>query len=364
MTRVEMARAGSTDEGLLAAPLPSELGEGNHSARAPVVAAKPTPPPPSASPISLADLARSVASEPQPSDAKDFARESLSIAARSRTSSPSLSDIVRPDADRISVPAPTSAPPPVSTLPAPASAPAPVQLVAAPAPERPKRSMMGPVLAAGVALIGMAAAAVIVVRHQKGAEAPVAAATVAAPDLGRAPTPAPAAVDEPKPDLEITSPEALGAADQAPAARGGALAMAPKTAPGKVAPEAKATEPAKPAPVASAPAETDKGKNDDKEAAKMKPAAQPTNVPQEPSLGAAQAAIGQVLGSARACVAGHEAASRATVVFGSDGRVQGVSVSGPAAGTPAEACIRAAMSRARVEPFAKPTFSVGTPIRP
>ncbi|MCC6901635.1 MAG: hypothetical protein IT377_21870, partial [Polyangiaceae bacterium] len=77
-----------------------------------------------------------------------------------------------------------------------------------------------------------------------------------------------------------------------------------------------------------------------------------------------QAAIGSVMGSARACVAGPDEASRATLTFGSDGRVQSVAVSGKAAGTPAEACIKAALGKARVQPFARPSFSVGTTIRP
>jgi hypothetical protein len=71
-----------------------------------------------------------------------------------------------------------------------------------------------------------------------------------------------------------------------------------------------------------------------------------------------------VLGGARACVAGQDAPSSATVTFGSDGRVQSVGVSGPAAGTPAEACIKAALSKARVQPFARPSFTVSTPVRP
>lgn len=83
-----------------------------------------------------------------------------------------------------------------------------------------------------------------------------------------------------------------------------------------------------------------------------------------PSSGAVQAAVGSVLGNARNCVAGDREASRARVIFDSSGAVSAVAVSGPAAGTPAEACIKAALSKARVAPFQKPNYSVDTTIRP
>jgi hypothetical protein len=94
------------------------------------------------------------------------------------------------------------------------------------------------------------------------------------------------------------------------------------------------------------------------------------NSPQEapsdltPSSGAVQAAVGSVLGNARVCVAGDREASRARVVFGSSGSVSQVTVTGPAAGTPAESCIKAALSKARVAPFQKANYSVDTTIRP
>ncbi|HEX2879689.1 MAG TPA: hypothetical protein VHO25_09125, partial [Polyangiaceae bacterium] len=94
------------------------------------------------------------------------------------------------------------------------------------------------------------------------------------------------------------------------------------------------------------------------------------NSPQEapsdltPSSGAVQAAVGSVLGNARSCVAGDREASRARVVFNSSGSVSQVTVTGPAAGTPAESCIKAALSKARVAPFQKANYSVDTTIRP
>lgn len=100
------------------------------------------------------------------------------------------------------------------------------------------------------------------------------------------------------------------------------------------------------------------------EAADLQPAAGlGERPPDRPSGGAANAAIGAVLAGARACVSGQEP-SRATVVFRSDGTVERVLVTGPAVGTPAEACIQAALAGARVEPFARPTFSVAATVRP
>ena len=66
----------------------------------------------------------------------------------------------------------------------------------------------------------------------------------------------------------------------------------------------------------------------------------------------------------KSCVADQDEPSRASLTFGSDGHVRGVTVSGPAAGTPAEACIRTALQKATVAPFSRPTFVVGLTLRP
>lgn len=94
------------------------------------------------------------------------------------------------------------------------------------------------------------------------------------------------------------------------------------------------------------------------------PAARTGGQPERPSIGAAQGAVGSVLGRARSCVAGQFVASKATVVFGSDGRVRDVIVTGPAQNTPAESCIASAMKGARVKPFTDESFSVRTTVRP
>jgi hypothetical protein len=87
------------------------------------------------------------------------------------------------------------------------------------------------------------------------------------------------------------------------------------------------------------------------------------SVPLRPSLGAINGALGTAMPAARACVDADAPISHATVTFNSDGSVGNVSVTGWAAGKPAEACIRAALSKARVPPFAQPTYTVPATIR-
>lgn len=99
----------------------------------------------------------------------------------------------------------------------------------------------------------------------------------------------------------------------------------------------------------------------------QEPASTPTgpkNLPDTPPNGSVSAAIGSVRGAARSCVAGADKDSSATIVFGSNGSVQSVSVGGWAAGKPAAGCIQGAVSGAHVEPFTKPSFPVTMTIRP
>ncbi|MBN2192506.1 MAG: hypothetical protein JW751_06785 [Polyangiaceae bacterium] len=88
------------------------------------------------------------------------------------------------------------------------------------------------------------------------------------------------------------------------------------------------------------------------------------STPLAPTTGEAIAALAPSLSAAKLCVAGHTDPSTAVITFGSDGTVSTVSVSGPAAATPAGSCIEAAFKSARVAPFAKPSFSVSYPVRP
>jgi hypothetical protein len=50
-------------------------------------------------------------------------------------------------------------------------------------------------------------------------------------------------------------------------------------------------------------------------------------------------------------------------VFGSNGTVQSVSVTGAAAGTEVEACIKTALTKAKIQPFAEPSYTANVTIR-
>jgi hypothetical protein len=93
------------------------------------------------------------------------------------------------------------------------------------------------------------------------------------------------------------------------------------------------------------------------------PQVAPGSVPLRPAIGAIRGALGAALPGAQACLGPDDPISHAMVTFQSDGSVQSVTVSGGAAGKPAEACIRAALMKARVPPFASPIFSAPATIR-
>jgi hypothetical protein len=139
------------------------------------------------------------------------------------------------------------------------------------------------------------------------------------------------------------------------------MAAAPKDRTGPVRPSVRAA-PAAPARVAAGTAEPVPLPVGPSEPG-MVMADSRGSLPDHPSTGAVQAAVGTVMGTARACVAGQDAPSRATVSFGSDGRVRSVVVAGPAAGTSAEPCLRNALGGARVQPFARPSYSVNLTVR-
>jgi hypothetical protein len=68
--------------------------------------------------------------------------------------------------------------------------------------------------------------------------------------------------------------------------------------------------------------------------------------------------------AARACLGPDDPVSHAQITFQSLGIVQSVAITGGAAGKPAEACVRAALMRAKVGPFAQPTFTYTVTVRP
>ena len=86
-------------------------------------------------------------------------------------------------------------------------------------------------------------------------------------------------------------------------------------------------------------------------------------VPSYPSLGAIHSALGRALQEAQACVDGDVAISHARVTFTSTGTVQAVTVTGWAAGKPAEDCVRVALTKPRVAPFLQATYVVPVTIR-
>ena len=86
-------------------------------------------------------------------------------------------------------------------------------------------------------------------------------------------------------------------------------------------------------------------------------------VPQKPSQGAVTGALGAVMSGARACLGPDDPVSRASVTFTSTGSVQSVNVTGGAAGKPAEGCIKAALGKAKLTPFAEPTYTANITVR-
>jgi len=384
--RVATTPLGSTPATLLAKPF--EEDETDESA-------------PEAPVTQLAELARSVAQQRSPSDVSGLALESLSVAARLRAQGDTLLERVRsaplrppvapPPAPHAAVgdpspavPAPvretTAAPPSAETAPA-ASGPAPLAA-------RNNRRSAGLLLAAATMVLG-GAALLIVLRQPASSpehERPVEVArpdapTVAPPQAAQeAAAKAPATTPSPAQHAEATELEQAAPADalaaRTPEAQpaGAAEAEAQRPAPAVAPRRAKATPRTSAAPqqkVAlaaqpekAAPSKT-KAPPSEPAATALRPAAATTSgLPQKPPTGAVQAAVGSVLASARACVAGSKSGSNATVVFASSGNVKSVVVTGPAANTPAEACIRSALGRARVEPFAATTFSVNVSVRP
>jgi hypothetical protein len=323
-------------------------------------------------PVSLADLARASVARRGSAEAANIAKESLAVASQSRAQGEQIAQRVQaavsqPEHAQASVRPPAPSARNVSTIP----------------PARPRGGdiLRGPWPGIAIAVVALAASFALYLSRpepqpitivQPAAE-PAAAQRIEAPrsnqPVSNAATPEPAreaALDPsslPALPREAAAPQgdgkSVGTVAKTPAAMP-AAAPAP-AAPGKVAAEKIVLEEEqKPAPktAASAPA----ARPGD---AKLRPAELSSEtMTDRPSAGAAQAAVGAVLGAARTCVAGHPQPSSAQLVFGSDGQVASVTVGGPAAGTPAGACIESALKKARVQPFAASSFSLGVTVRP
>lgn len=270
--------------------------------------------------------------------------------------------------------------------------------------EKKKRGAVIGVVFGVVALGAAAAAGLFMMKSPQNAEAPTAAAVTTAEPAAPAQTAtevanaAPKAVETETAPAEATAAEAETAdapvtvADLAPEAAHAATTttrgkVATHTTKANVAAKqdtatakagaptpAKATEaekelaaipPSGPTNDLGAAMKQEVGGDAPKTPAAATTAAQtPTgNVPQKPSQGAVTGALGAVLPNARACLGPDDPISRASVVFAGAGGVQSVNVTGGAAGKPAEACIKGALMKAKVQPFAEPTYTANITVR-
>jgi len=333
--RISYSTRGSTEASLLASPLPPEADEPS------ALSATATPLTNSGVRTqSLAELARRSVEKKQATE-RQIARESLALAAQQRQH-----------------PLPQDAP----------SAHAPRAVATNPVEHSPLASRQSkPFPKVAWALPAIALAAAVALWFRAPGPEPQADPAIAQPTPGAAVTSAPSAreIARAQPSAMPDSPRGI---DPSMLPEQRALASDSATVAAAPAP-----------PVAAAPSRTTGAKTGakaDRAAASSAdqglppdPALRPADsrggeLPAKPSTGAVQAALGAVMSGARHCVAGDDAPSRAVVVFGSDGRVQQVTVSGSAAGKSSASCIEAQLSRARVQPFAASSFSVNATVRP
>jgi hypothetical protein len=255
----------------------------------------------------------------------------------------------------------------------------PVAVVAA------KKNRTGPIAGVVIAAIGIAAAYAIVQNKRVASTPPAPVVAEARPAAPAVKAPAPA---QPSPGQAPAAPTAQAAAEPesapaAPAPEGrpaepsrGALAAGPAT-PGTAAPSKDAVAGAKGAAapqgkpgdlqdeMARAVGGTNAPKSaDDGETPAPANGSRNQNVPEQPSQGAVASAVNAVRGAAKACVAGADEASTATITFSSSGSVSSVSVSGWAAAHGKTGCVQAALKSANVGPFSKPSFTVPVTVRP
>jgi hypothetical protein len=256
-----------------------------------------------------------------------------------------------------------------------------IPITAAKAPEAKKSN--GVVVGAVIALLGVAAAFGIVQMQSKPApqqpavseikpvvaepkQAPTAAPETPAPSAVAAADPAATATAEPDKDAPKVAATSTGgplpSGIPTVAAKDPAEKLAANTPAAKDAPAGKPGDLQSEMAKAVGAADQPKPKDGTPEPAAANPKA--ANIPEQPSQGSVQAAIGTVMGGAKACVAGADDVSRAQVTFASSGAVSNVSVTGWAAAHGKSGCVQAALKGAKVGPFSKPSFSVGVTIRP
>ena len=277
----------------------------------------------------------------------------------------------------------------------------PPELPAAPRPSKiavvaAKKSNTGAIAGAVIALLGIAAAFAIMHNKQRDAAPPATAVVTDVRPASPSSTVGAAGVPSSAPQASAATP-AVASAEPAPAASASAAPDAKAAEPGRVAigPSAPAaagtpvpsskdavadprpaatTAPAAGGPPGDLKSEMARAvgpiKDGDKGAAVEavpEPAsgnARNQNIPEQPSQGSVQAAVGSVMGGAKGCVAGADDISRAQVTFSSSGTVSSVSVTGWAAAHGKSGCVQAALKGAKVGPFSKSTFTVPVSIRP
>lgn len=360
---------GTTDDLLLSAPLPSEPGEGSSPSA--------TTTPLAHSGVrtqSLADLARRSVEKKQAGE-REMARASLAIAAQQRPTGGEA----RAMREAVDTAAATASPPPSVVSAIVASAPTAQATTHANTRAAATTSAWPKLALAIVPVLALAAATLFWLKRPEptplvGNAIPVApnlARPMAATTAKVTETPAgspiangPNGVDPSTlPDESPTRAAQLAHAKAAPAepAAPGANLAAAAAKTEKIVLEDE--QPAA-APVAAAAVEKPSEKTLPPDPALRPADSSGGELPVKPSTGAVQAALGSVMSGARHCVAGDDAPSSAVVVFGSDGRVQHVAVTGPAAGKSSGACIEAQLGRARVQPFASANFSVSATVRP
>ena len=262
--------------------------------------------------------------------------------------------------------------PAVAAVAAPVAA-TPIGLAAAP-----KKSNTGAMAGIAIAVLGLAAA--FALTQRKAPVAPTVAESKPTPTM-EAPAPTQAApvatvaAAEPTPSAE---PTAVASADPAPrvalsgpmpTAAAGAAKEAPPVDETKLSGAlAKGGATGKPGDLQSEMIRAAGGAKDPAGGAGTpEPAAanpKNQNVPEQPSQGSVQAAVGTVMGGAKGCVAGADDVSRANVTFSSGGSVSSVSVTGWAAAHGKSSCVQAALKGAKVGPFSKASYTVGVTIRP
>jgi hypothetical protein len=305
-------------------------------------------------------------------DAAQLAKELLAATAQSRRPSAEMVERVRaagrPSATTTPLPSNESS----DEAPRNSGVVARAEAAAAPAAAPSNR---GTIIGVAGAALALAACIALFIKSGQSADSTVAALAAEKASQPVAAAPAkPVAPAQAQPTDNVLSPEALAAAPEAAAREVTKGAAAPKAAqgagpvaaaPGKPAPASASAKPEAvvleddPEPNKAAPAAEAKAEPAPPEP-QLKPAqGSSDSVPLTPSAGAVSTALSSVRSSAQACLAGQTDAVTATVVFASDGHVLSVRAGGPSG-----PCIQAALSKARIAPFAKDSFPATTTIRP